>query len=297
LICQFFAVTVLFTLVNAQKAKNEITNKKGSAQSQNRIDGLDVYGDNVRQILRFNAKGVNSYTFTFTNVDVEQDYDWIRIYNADHEEVARITGIISKKVVEVKSKRATIEFTSDDSTGGGGWDLSYKAGAGGAVGSREMAELEAELRKLTKQVSALSVSKGKQVFFDLGLVNDAPQTKSLRTLQMSRHYHTTNLFLELDQEFACKQPGFYEFKVWGQVGRTGNTALQIQQFSMHRPSSIQNGLWIIHASGFQPKAFGNLETTCIIEMKMNDRIRLRYNGTFTDDPLARKFHFTGGLFA
>jgi len=292
-------INLLVLISNAQKSKkNEITEKSGFVHSQNKEDGLLTYGDNIRQILRFNVKGANSYTFTFSNVDLETDYDFIRVYNADNDEVERITGQMSKKVVTVNSKRAVVEFTSDDSTGGGGWELKYMAGAGGGdIDPKIKAELESELRRLTKQISSLSVNKGKQVFFDLGLVDDAPATKSLRTLQLNRHYHTTSLFLELDQEFACKEPGFYSFSVWGQVGRTGDTQLQIQQFSMHRPSSAQNGLWFIFASGYQPEPFGNIETTCIIEMKMNDRIRLRYNGTFADDALARKFHFTGGLFA
>jgi len=297
MIWQILIVNMFVLLTNAAKAgKDEITTKSGTIQSQNKEDGLSTYGDNAREIHRFNVKGVHKYTFTFKNVDIEKGYDFIRIYNADHDEVEKITGVHSKKVVVVNSKKATIEFSSDDSTGGGGWVLNYKAGGAG-VSSKEVMAIESELRRLTKQVSSLSLDKGRQVFFDLGLVDDAPATKNLRTLQLNRHYHVTTLFVELDQEFACKHPGFYEFSVWGQVGRTGNTMLQIQQFSMHRPSAAQNGLWFNYATGFQPRAFGNIETTCIINMQMNDRIRLRYNGTFTDDHISRKFHFTGGLFA
>jgi len=276
------------------------TAQSGTAGSQNKIDGQLKYANNLNQIITLRAPGATSYEITFTNVKTEKDFDLIKVFDGDNTLIQTISGEHSHIVVIVNHAEAVIKFTSDDSMGDEGFDVAWRAtvvgGGGGGSGDGNLDAVRSQIDDLKSRVRSLSKSKGKQVFFDHGLVSDF-SSKAFATLQIERQYHTNNAWINLQREFICKDEGFYMFTVTGSSGGTAPTVVRLEHFSMKRQDAINNGRWIASATAVQPEPFGPFGTGCILEVKEDDKIRIQYNGTLVDDPRSRVFHLVAAKFA
>jgi len=298
-ICRWvFALYVLLHLT-ATVVSGAETSQSGTASSQNKVDGELKYANNVNQIITLRVPGAKSYALTFTNVKTEKDFDLIKVYDGDNTLIQTISGEHAQVLVMVNHPVAEIRFTSDDSMGDEGFDVAWRATVSGDTSvdtSPGLNEVQRLLDELKSSVRSLVKTKGAQVFFDHGLVSDF-SSRSFTTLQIERQYHTNNAWINLQREFICKDEGFYAFTVTGSTGSMSPTVVRIEHFSMKRQDAINNGRWIASATAIQPAAFGPISTSCIIEIRTDDKIRVQFNGTLIDDPVSRMFHLVGAKFA
>jgi len=295
----FLVLNVVFQLAITVVGGVE-TAQSGTASSPNKVDGQLKYANNLNQIITLRVPGATSYELTFTDVKTEKDFDLIKVFDGSNTLIQTISGEHSRLVVIVNAAEAVIKFTSDDSMGDEGFEVSWRAtvvgGGKGGSGGGDLDAVRSQIDDLKSRVRSLSKSKGKQVFFDHGLVSDF-SSKAFTTLQIERQYHTNNAWINLQREFICKDQGFYMFTVTGSSGGTAPTVVRLEHFSMKRQDAINNGRWIAAATAVQPSPFGPFGTGCILEVQEDDKIRIQYNGTLVDDPRSRVFHLVAAKFA
>lgn len=277
------------------------TSPIGSTKSENKLKGEKQYASGTTQIIQLRVPGATSYEITFTDVNTEKDFDVIKVYDGDNTLIQTISGDHSEVVVIVQSSEAEIRFTSDDSMGGTGFLVSWRAtvpggSSTGSSGHKGLANMKNQIADLKSRVMALAKTKGNQVFFDHGLVSDF-SAKAFTTLQIERQYHTNNAWINLQREFICKDSGFYMFTLSGSSGGTAPTVVRLEHFSMKRQDAINNGRWLAATTAVQPEPFGPFGTGCILEVQEDDKIRVQFNGTLVDDPTSRIFHLVASKFA
>jgi len=293
------ALTLVLQLSTVINASIE-TSASGSTSSQNKIDGGFKYEPNANQIITLQVPGATSYEITFTNVKTEKDFDLITVHDGDNTLIQTISGELDEAVVVVVNHaEAEIKFTSDGTTESEGFDVSWKAtvdGDGGGDGGISLQELRKEMAEVRKLVKSLTKTKGKQIFFDHGLVSDF-HSRFFTTLQIERQYHTSNAWINLQREFICKDSGFYKIDLTGATGTTSPTVVRVEHFSMKRTDSINNGRWIQSFTAIQPEPFGPITGHSIIQIHEDDKIRVQFNGTLVDHPNERQFHLVASKFA
>jgi len=274
------------------------TSQSGSSSSQNRIDGVTKYKNDASEVITLRVPGATSYDITFTNVMTEKDFDIIEVFDKKGNLIQSLSGEHSRMLVVVNSAVAEIKFTSDESQTETGFDVSWKTTVkkGTEDGGGNTQALMNKINDLKDRVKKLSKGKGKQVFFDHGLVSDF-SAKSMTTLQIERQYHTNNAWINLQREFICKSPGFYEVTVSGSSGSVAPTIVRLEHFSMKRQDEINNGRWVTVGTAAQVEPFGPFGTGCIVEVQEDDKIRVQFNGTLIDDPRSRIFHLIAAKFA
>jgi hypothetical protein len=99
-----------------------------NAASGNLSDGSlsSNYGDNANCSWLIEPTGANSITLTFSTFDTEAGMDFVKVYdNSTSTLVSTFSGNAIPSPITVNSGSMLVEFTSNNTTGGPGWDASY----------------------------------------------------------------------------------------------------------------------------------------------------------------------------
>jgi N-acetyl-anhydromuramyl-L-alanine amidase AmpD len=114
-----------FELINGSPSVTNYTSCSGSFKDPG---GNSDYSDWEREYYLIEPSGANSVTLSFSSFDLENDYDYLHVYDGDNQYGALLgsfTGSTMPSVITASSGKMFILFTSDCSTEASGWSASW----------------------------------------------------------------------------------------------------------------------------------------------------------------------------
>lgn len=119
-----------YNLINAASSVNTITSVSGSLYDSGG-PGAD-YSDDERQLDLIQPPGATNITLNFTQFDLENNWDYLYIYDGASVNaplIGRYTGIVSPGVVSSTGGSLLLDFRSDCATTNPGWTINYNSNA------------------------------------------------------------------------------------------------------------------------------------------------------------------------
>lgn len=115
-----------YRLINNTYTPTPVSSANGNLYDTGGASG--DYTDDERVFWLIEPANVNSITLNFTTFSVEQDYDYLYIYDGDSIDATLLgvyTGTNSPGIITSSGSALLLEFRSDCSTINAGWSLSY----------------------------------------------------------------------------------------------------------------------------------------------------------------------------